>query len=123
MTARRLAMTLLGLAVVGAVALAAGPRSGLLVAIGIGFGLVLEGLRFGFAGPWRLMIAERDARGLIAQVLAIGLAAAAHADAEHGVFRIRALGNTTLDFRGGFFGQVYHLFVSSVWKGRVLTFG
>ena len=76
MTARRLAMTLLGLAVVGAVALAAGPRSGLLVAIGIGFGLVLEGLRFGFAGPWRLMIAERDARGLIAQVLAIGLTAA-----------------------------------------------
>ena len=64
MTARRLAMTLLGLAVVGAVALAAGPRSGLLVAIGIGFGLVLEGLRFGFAGPWRLMIAERDARAV-----------------------------------------------------------
>ncbi|MCB1359779.1 MAG: YeeE/YedE family protein [Rhodobacter sp.] len=76
MRARRLGLVLLGLASVGAVALAAGPRAGLLVAIGIGFGLVLEGLRFGFAGPWRLMIAERDARGLIAQFLAIGLTAA-----------------------------------------------
>jgi uncharacterized membrane protein YedE/YeeE len=40
--------------------------------LGIGFGLVLEGLRFGFAGPWRAMIADRDARGLNAQLLAIG---------------------------------------------------
>jgi len=77
MIARRLSPTLLGVFVAGAVALAAGPRAGLLLAIGIGFGLVLEGLRFGFAGPWRAMIAERDARGLLAQLLAIALAAAA----------------------------------------------
>ncbi|MDO9499133.1 YeeE/YedE family protein, partial [Falsiroseomonas sp.] len=38
--------------------------------------LVLEGLRFGFAGPWRMMIVERDARGLLAQLLAIGVTAA-----------------------------------------------
>lgn len=54
----------------------AGPRAALLVAIGIGFGLTLEGMRFGFAGPWRVMITERDGRGLLAQLLAIGLTAA-----------------------------------------------
>ncbi|MCW1404429.1 hypothetical protein OKA06_19850 [Novosphingobium sp. MW5] len=46
---------------VGGAALAAGPRAGLLMAIGIGFGLTLEGLRFGFAGPWRMMVVDRDA--------------------------------------------------------------
>ncbi len=73
---RRLGLGALALALVGAVALAAGPRAGLLLAIGIGFGLVLEGFRFGFAGPWRQMIAEGDPRGLLAQLLAIGLTAA-----------------------------------------------
>jgi uncharacterized membrane protein YedE/YeeE len=53
----------------------AGPRSALLLAVGLGFGLVLEGLRFGFAGPWRQMLVERDCRGLIAQFVAIGLCA------------------------------------------------
>jgi hypothetical protein len=76
MRARRFGLAALALALVGGTALAAGPRAGLLLAIGLGFGLVLEGLRFGFAGPWRLMIVERDARGLIAQLLAIALAAA-----------------------------------------------
>lgn len=51
----------------------AGPRSALLLLTGLGFGLVLEGFRFGFAGPWRQMIAERDARGLVAQFFAIAL--------------------------------------------------
>ncbi len=55
----------------------AGPRAGLLVLVGLGFGLVLEGLRFGFAGPWRMIVTDRDGRGLIAQFLAIGLTAAA----------------------------------------------
>lgn len=77
MIARRLGLALLGLGVAAAVTLAAGPRAGLLVLIGIGFGLVLEGLRLGFAGPWRLMIVDRDARGLLAQLLAIALTAAA----------------------------------------------
>lgn len=76
MIARRIGLGLAGLALVVAVTLAAGPRAGLLVGLGIGFGLVLEGLRFGFAGPWRMMIAERDARGLLAQLLAIGVTAA-----------------------------------------------
>lgn len=51
----------------------AGPRSALLMLTGLGFGLVLEGFRFGFAGPWRQMISERDCRGLLAQFMAIGL--------------------------------------------------
>lgn len=73
----RLALLGLGLAAVAGTFAAAGPRAAFLMATGIGFGLVLEGLRFGFAGPWRAMIAERDARGLLAQLLAIGLTAAA----------------------------------------------
>lgn len=53
----------------------AGPRAGILMAIGIGFGLVLEGLRFGFAGPWRMIVTDRDGRGVLAQLLAIALVA------------------------------------------------
>jgi hypothetical protein len=53
----------------------AGPRSTLLLMVGMGFGLVLEGFRFGFAGPWRLVVLQRDGRGLLAQLLAIGLTA------------------------------------------------
>ena len=50
----------------------AGLRFGFMLAIGLGFGLVLEGLRFGFAGPWRAMILRRDPSGLWAQLLSIG---------------------------------------------------
>ncbi|MCC5971781.1 MAG: YeeE/YedE family protein [Pararhodobacter sp.] len=76
MSMRRIGLGLVALVLVLGVTLAAGPRAGLLVGVGIGFGLVLEGLRFGFAGPWRMMIVERDARGLLAQLLAIGVTAA-----------------------------------------------
>ncbi|KPQ06472.1 MAG: YeeE/YedE family (DUF395) [Rhodobacteraceae bacterium HLUCCA12] len=76
MLGRRIGLGLVAAVLVAGTALAAGPRAGLLVGVGIGLGLVLEGLRFGFAGPWRAMIAERDARGLLAQLLAIGLTAA-----------------------------------------------
>ncbi len=54
----------------------AGPRSAFLLTVGISLGLILEGLRFGFAGPWRVIVTDRDGRGLIAQLLAIGLTAA-----------------------------------------------
>lgn len=54
----------------------AGPRSALLMAIGLGFGLTLEGLRFGFAGPWRQLIVDRDSRGMVAQLMAIAITAA-----------------------------------------------
>mgnify|MGYP000364891266 CR=1 FL=1 len=64
-------------ALVLSVALLAGPRYGLLLLIGLGFGLALEGFRFGFTGPWRRMILERDPSGLIAQLVCIGIVAVA----------------------------------------------
>jgi uncharacterized membrane protein YedE/YeeE len=71
----RPALVLLMAALIGGCFVIAGPRSALLLAVGLGFGLVLEGLRFGFAGPWRQMLMERDCRGLIAQFVAIALCA------------------------------------------------
>ena len=56
-----------------AVTLFAGLRFGLMLTIGLGFGIALEGLRFGFAGPWRAMILRRDPAGIWAQLLAIGV--------------------------------------------------
>ncbi len=58
-------------AAVFATALFVGARYGLMLAIGFGFGIVLEGLRFGFAGPWRAMILRRDPAGMWAQLLSI----------------------------------------------------
>lgn len=63
------------LALVLGVAVMAGARYGLLLLVGLGFGLTLEALRFGFAGPWRAMILRREAGGLLAQLLAIALVA------------------------------------------------
>jgi uncharacterized membrane protein YedE/YeeE len=77
MRATRLGLVLLGLGLALVVTFLAGPRSGLLVLIGLGFGLVLEGMRFGFAGPWRVIVTERDGRAFTALLLAIGLAALA----------------------------------------------
>lgn len=57
------------------VAALAGPRYGALLLIGLGFGIALEGLRFGFTGPWRRLILFRDATGLVAQMICIGLVA------------------------------------------------
>jgi uncharacterized protein len=64
------------LAAVLAVAALAGARYGLLLLIGLGFGITLEGLRFGFAGPWRAFILRREPAGLVAQLVAIGAVAA-----------------------------------------------
>jgi uncharacterized protein len=65
-----------GLAIVLTVAALAGARYGLLLLVGLGFGITLEALRFGFAGPWRAMIVRREPAGLLVQLVAIGLAAA-----------------------------------------------
>lgn len=69
--------TLIGAALlmVGLLAVTAGARYGLLLAVGLGLGMTLEGLRFGFAGPSRAMILRRDPAGLLAQLIAIGLVA------------------------------------------------
>ncbi len=60
-----------------AVAVLVGARFGLLMAIGLGYGIVLEGLRFGFAGPWRRLLTQRDPTGTLAQLLAIALVSVA----------------------------------------------
>lgn len=73
---RRGGLVLAALVVILAVAIFSGVRYGLMLMVGLGFGLVLEGLRFGFAGPWRAMILRRDPSGLLAQLLAIGIVAA-----------------------------------------------
>ena len=77
MRATRIGLVLFGVLLAFGTLYAAGPRAGLLMLIGLGFGLVLEGMRVGFAGPWRLMAADRDARGFVALLFAIGLAAVA----------------------------------------------
>jgi hypothetical protein len=71
----RALLVLAAAAAVFGVAVFAGLRFALLLLIGVGFGATLEGLRFGFAGPWRSVIHAGDARGLVAQLLAIGLTA------------------------------------------------
>ena len=71
--ARRGGLLLAALVAVVAVMLLAGARYGLLLAVGLGFGIVLEGLRFGFAGPWRRMILFREPAGVLAQLLSIAL--------------------------------------------------
>lgn len=63
------------LAGVLAVTLAAGVRQGLLALLGIGFGAVLQGARFGFTTGWRDFIERRDPQGLWAQMLLMVLAA------------------------------------------------
>ena len=57
------------------VAALAGARYGLLLLVGLGFGITLEGMRFGFAGPWRAMILRREPAGILAQLLSIGIVA------------------------------------------------
>lgn len=71
----RALLVLACVAAVGAVSLLVGVRFGLMLAVGLGFGITLEGLRFGFAGPWRAMILRREPAGILAQLLAIGLVA------------------------------------------------
>mgnify|MGYP005681427147 CR=1 FL=1 len=71
----RIALILTALILVVLVSLFAGVRFGIMLLAGFGFGVVLEGLRFGFAGPWRAMILHREPAGILAQLLAIGLVA------------------------------------------------
>lgn len=63
--------------ILGAVAVLVGLRFALILWVGVGLGFTLERLGFGFAGPWRRLIRERDGRGVVAQCWAIGLVAIA----------------------------------------------
>ena len=63
------------LVVIAMVALFVGVRYALMLLIGLGFGVALEGFRFGFAGPWRAMILRREPAGILAQLLSIAVVA------------------------------------------------
>ena len=63
------------LALIALVAVTVGARFALMLLVGLGFGIALEGLRFGFAGPWRAMILRREPGGILAQLLSIGIVA------------------------------------------------
>lgn len=52
-------------------------RQAVLFAVGIGYGVVLAGARFGFTTGWRKLVEERDPRGVYGQLLLLALAAAA----------------------------------------------
>ncbi len=91
--ARRTVLLLLSAILVFGTFALAGPRSAAMLIVGLGFGCVLEGMRFGFTGPWRAIVTERDGRGLIAQLFAIALTAvvafpllASHPDELNGAY-------------------------------------
>ena len=50
-------------------------RFALLLGLGLMIGYTLERAGFGFAGPWRRLILRREADGVVAQLMAIGLTA------------------------------------------------
>lgn len=50
-------------------------RQAVLFLIGLGFGLVLAGMRFGFTAGWRNLIENRDPSGVLAQLVLMGAAA------------------------------------------------
>lgn len=58
-----------------ALAVTAGVRYALTACLGIAIGFTLERFGFGFAGPWRRLIRERQGQGVLAQCVAIGLTA------------------------------------------------
>jgi len=52
-----------------------GVRQAALFLVGVGLGAALAGARFGFTTGWRRLIEERDPRGVVGQLLLLGLAA------------------------------------------------
>ncbi|MDF1783995.1 MAG: hypothetical protein P1U33_07525, partial [Litorivicinaceae bacterium] len=69
--------TLLIVGLLSTLAVSAGVRFSLLLGLGLLIGFSLERMGFGFAGPWRQLIRDRNAQGIMAQLLAIGLTAIA----------------------------------------------
>lgn len=52
-------------------------RQAALLLVGIGMGAALAGARFGFTTGWRRLVEDRDPRGVVGQLLLLGLAASA----------------------------------------------
>ncbi|MEG0920725.1 MAG: YeeE/YedE thiosulfate transporter family protein [Comamonas sp.] len=51
-------------------------RQAALFAVGIGLGAILAGQRFGFTTGWRMLVEDKDPRGVFGQLLLLALAAA-----------------------------------------------
>ncbi|MFZ9070049.1 MAG: YeeE/YedE family protein [Burkholderiaceae bacterium] len=75
MLLQRSGLLLAGLLGVLTIVFFAGLQAGLLVLLGIGFGLALQGFRFGFTTGWRVLILQKDPRGVYGQMLLMALAA------------------------------------------------
>lgn len=75
MILKRSGIVLAGLLGVLTIAVLAGVQAGLLVLIGIGFGLCLQGYGFGFAGAWRRFIEQRESSGVISHMMLIAVCA------------------------------------------------
>lgn len=69
-------MALAALTAATMIAYAAGVRMGLLLLIGIGYGIGLCSVAFGFTTGWRAWIVERDPKGIYAQFVMIVVASA-----------------------------------------------
>lgn len=74
-TMRRTLLLFTALLMVGATAILVGPREALILLLGLGIGVLFEGQGFGFAGPWRRLIVDRNPTAILAQLLSIGLVA------------------------------------------------
>ena len=51
-------------------------RQAALFVVGIGLGAILAGQRFGFTTGWRMLVEDKDPRGVFGQLLLLALAAA-----------------------------------------------
>ena len=55
--------------------LAVSVRQAALLLVGVGMGMALAGARFGFTTGWRQLVEQRDPRGVVGQLLLLGVAA------------------------------------------------
>lgn len=99
----RAALALMSIAIVFVTFAVAGPRSALLMLIGLGFGLVLEGLRFGFAGPWRQMLVNAGSGNLVALLALPGFIVGSFVGSLHLAW-LTALGSLPVMSLQGLFG-------------------
>lgn len=73
---KRLPLAVMVIAFVVCLAWFVALRQAMLFMVGLGMGVVLAGARFGFTTGWRKLIEQRDASGVLAQLLLLALAAA-----------------------------------------------
>jgi len=73
---KRLPLSILMAAFCGWLLWSVSARQAALFLVGIGLGAVLAGKRFGFTTGWRMLVEDKDPRGVFGQLLLLALAAA-----------------------------------------------